>query len=91
MQTMPPQLATYIHALRDWRGLFIRVGPDYHGHYPNAPNTSESLIVKKEISLAEAVFEGSGISVTEESKRYLGAAIGPEAFKEALICMSEKK
>lgn len=58
------------------------MGPEY-GYYPNAPKTS--LIVKEIFPQAETVFEGSGVSVTKEGKRHLGAAIGTEAFKEAYV------
>ena len=72
-----------IRALRDWWDLLTQLGPDY-GYYPNAPKTW--LIVKEEIlPLAETVFEGSGVSITKEGKRHLGAAIGTEAFREAYV------
>ena len=72
-----------IHALRHWWDHLVQLGPEY-GYYPNAPKTC--LIVKEEIlPLAETVFEGSGVSITKEGKRHLGAAIGTEAFKEAYV------
>ena len=42
------------------------------------------LIVKEEI-LPLVETEGSGVSVTKEGKRHLGAAIGTQAFKEAYV------
>ena len=35
--------------------------------------------------MAKKVFQGTGISVTEEGKRHLGAAIGTQAFVESYI------
>ena len=51
----------------------MKIGPDY-GYQPNAAKT---CIIVKEEYLAQAVtlFEGTGISITQEGKRYLGAAI----------------
>ena len=34
---------------------------------------------------AQAIFQGSGVSITKEGKRHLGAAIGAENFKEQYI------
>ena len=60
----------------------MKIGPDY-GYQPNAAKT---CIVKEEY-LAQAVtlFEGTGISITQEGKRYLGAAIGTESFVKKYV------
>ena len=72
-----------LHALRRWWDHLVQIGPDY-GYYPNAPKTW--LIVKEEaLSLDQIVFEGSGVSITKEGKRHLGAAIGTESFKIAFV------
>ena len=72
-----------LHALRRWWDHLIRIGPEY-GYYPNAPKTW--LIVKEESYVqAQAVFRGSGVSITKEGKRHLGAAIGNDAFKEKYV------
>ena len=72
-----------LHALRRWWDHLIRIGPEY-GYYPNATKTW--LIVKEESYVqAQAVFRGSGVSITKEGKRHLGAAIGNDAFKEEYV------
>ena len=61
----------------------MKIGPDY-GYQPNAAKT---CIIVKEEYLAQAVtlFEGTGISITQEGKRYLGAAIGTESFVKKYV------
>ena len=72
-----------IYVLRHWWDNLVQIGPDYRYH-PNAPKTW--LIVKEEIfPLAQTTFEGTGVSITMEGKRHLGAAIGTEAFKEVYV------
>ena len=52
--------------------------------YPNSPKTW--LIVKEESYVqAQAIFRDSGVSITKEGKRYLGAAIGNDVFKEEYV------
>ena len=41
-----------------------------------------------QLSEAHALFQGSGIPITSEGKRYLGAAIGSESFVHSYV--SEK-
>ena len=37
------------------------------------------------MDMAREIFQGTGISVTEEEKRHLGAAIGTQAFAERYV------
>ena len=72
-----------LQALRRWWDHLTIIGPEY-GYYPNASKTW--LIVKEKCyNEAQAVFQGSGVSITKEGKRHLGAAIGAENFKEEYI------
>ena len=66
--------------LKAWWDQLIQLGPDY-GYYPNA---SKSWLVVKEdhLTAAEAIFSDSGISITNEGRRYLGGAIGTRSFVE---------
>jgi hypothetical protein len=50
--------------------------------------SSQTFLVVKEakIVMAKEVFQETGISVTEEGKRHLGAAIGTPAFVECYKC-----
>ena len=73
--------------LRRWWDLIVEKGPAY-GYYPNPTKTC--LVAKEEnIEMAKKVFQGTGISVTEEGKRHLGAAIGTQAFVESYIYRAE--
>ena len=63
-------------ALQRWWDNLVQIGPEY-GYYPNAHKTW--LIVKEEsFSQAISIFQGSGVSIMKEGRRYLGAAIGTE-------------
>ena len=52
--------------LRKWWDLSVERGPAY-GYYPNPAKTC--LVVKEECTeMAKEVFQGTGISITEEGK-----------------------
>ena len=59
------------------------MGPDY-GYYPNA---SKTWLVVKEGKEPEAatVFEETGVSISIDGKRHLGAAIGRQAFVDNYV------
>ena len=70
-----------IKELRRWWDLLVRIGPNY-GYYPNASKTW--LIVKPDSLLwAQTAFKESGVSITSEGRKHLGAAIGTEAFRRS--------
>ena len=72
-----------LHALRRWWDRLIEIGPEY-GYFPNASKTW--LIVKEEsLSHAQDVFCGSGVQITNEGNRHLGAAIGSNSFREKYV------
>ena len=69
--------------LHDWWCKLKDLGFMY-GYFPNAAKTS--LIVKPErLDEAKQQFAGTGVSITVEGKRHLGAALGSRAFTEAYI------
>ena len=69
--------------LRRWWDRLVERGPAY-GYHPNPAKTC--LVVKEEkVEMATEVFQGTGISVTEEGKRHLGAAIGTQPFVEGYV------
>ena len=69
--------------LRRWWDRIAKKGPAY-GYYPNPSKTC--LVVKEESAkMAKEVFQGTGISFTEEGKRHLGAALGTQGFVESYI------
>ena len=69
--------------LRSWWDQLIDFGPTY-GYHPNASKTW--LIVKEEkFEEATTAFEGTGVSITQEGKRHLGAALGTIKFIESYV------
>ena len=72
-----------LNHLKAWWDRISAVGPDY-GYHPNA---SKTWLIVKEASLEEAtaVFQGTGVSITAEGKRHLGAAIGTSSFVENYV------
>ena len=72
-----------LSAIRQWWDHLVQICPEY-GYYPNAPKTW--LIVKEEsFSQAIQVFQDSGVSITKEGKRHLGAAVGTNSFKTTYV------
>ena len=69
--------------LRSWWDQLVDFGPTY-GYHPNASKTW--LIVKEEkFEEATTAFEGTGVSITQEGKRHLGAALGTIKFIESYV------
>ena len=69
--------------LRSWWDQLVDFGPTY-GYHPNASKTW--LIVKEEkFEEATTTFEGTGVSITQEGKRHLGAALGTIKFIESYV------
>ena len=72
-----------LRGLHDWWCKLNDLGFMY-GYFPNAAKTW--LIVKPErLDEAKQQFAGTGVSITVEGKRHLGAALGSRAFTEAYI------
>ena len=69
--------------LRDWWDQLRLFGPDY-GYFPNASKTW--LIVKDDkLEAATAIYQDTGISITTQGKRHLGAALGTRTFVEEYV------
>ena len=71
----PPLAKILVNTYRDDVQLFI------DGHLLSQEGTTQG----ENIEMAKKVFQGTGISVTEEGKIHLGAAIGTQAFVESYI------
>ena len=72
-----------IHELRQWWDLLVGIGPDY-GYHPNAAKTW--LIAKQDtLFWSQTAFKKSGVSITSEGRKHLGAAIGTEAFRRSYV------
>ena len=76
-----------LEEIKRWWDKLCEIGPTY-GYFPKASKTI--LILKDETLLHEAksLFEHSGLQITCEGQRHLGAAIGSDDFREKYV--SEK-
>ena len=69
--------------INDWWQHLVRIGPNFGYH---ANGSKSWLIVKEEhIEQATHLFEGTGIQITKEGQRHLGAALGTQTFIEKYI------
>ena len=69
--------------LKEWWEHIVQLGPKY-GYHPNATKTW--LIVKEgHLEEARTIFEGTGVAITAEGKRHLGAVIGTPTFVESYV------
>ena len=72
-----------IKRLREWWDLLEEIGPLY-GYFPNSSKTH--IITKpKHAESAREVFQGTGITITAEGRRYLGGALGSTSFLQQFI------
>ena len=75
--------AGLLQHLREWWDCLLDIGPGL-GYFPNAKKTW--LVVKPQhLDEAVRIFKDTGVQVTKEGQRYLGAAIGTNAFKEDFV------
>ena len=69
--------------MKDWWDELEGTGPDF-GYYANA--TKFWLIVKEErYEQAVNAFGNSGVKITKDSQRHLGAALGAQTFVEVYV------
>ena len=69
--------------LQEWWDRLQSTGPLF-GYHPNPSKTW--LVVKPEhCSAAEAQFEGTGVNITTQGQRYLGAAVGSRPFVKEFV------
>ena len=72
-----------LEGLRKLWSFIEEYGPGY-GYYQQAEKTW--IIVKEEYrNKAEKIFAGTGIKITNDGKKHLGAAIGSETFRNEYI------
>ena len=67
----------------EWWHQLSDLGPKY-GYYPN-PKKSWLIVKKGKEGKAKELFKDSGIQITSEGQRHLGAAIGSQTFKDKYI------
>ena len=69
--------------LRGWWDQLVSCGEDY-GYSANASKTW--LVVKPEhLAQANEIFADSGVQITSEGRRHLGAALGTKSFTDAFV------
>ena len=69
--------------LRRWWNKLLSIGPLFD-YYPNPCKTW--LLVKPEHhQTAEECFRGTGVNITTEGLRHLGAVLGSDSFVEAFV------
>ena len=72
-----------LDGLRQWWDRLMICGPGY-GYYPRADKSW--LVVKDEHrEEAERIFSGSGVRITTEGHRYLGAPLGTRDFMDTFV------
>ena len=73
----------HIQELKRWWDSLETMGPDFGYHV----NAAKSWLTAKGESLAQAkdIFGQSGVQITEEGQRHLGAALGTPSFTEAYV------
>ena len=69
--------------LKKWWELVMEHGPKL-GYFPN-PRKSVIIVKPEKLEQAEELLRGSGIRVTKDGERHLGAVVGSETFKEDYI------
>jgi hypothetical protein len=60
-----------------------RFSPAY-GYFPK-PSKTKLIVKNHQLFNAEKIFAGSGVEITTEGERHLGAVVGSNAFKSAYI------
>ena len=75
--------------LKAWWDALVKEGPRY-GYFPKAEKT---WLITSEDKLEEAkkVFDGSGVQITAEGMRHLGAVIGSKKFRDTYITKKTQK
>ena len=70
-------------ALKSWWNAVVYFGP-FIGYY--AKSSKSWLLVKtKYLDAAKLIFANSGLNITSEGRKHLGASIGSEAFKTQFV------
>ena len=79
-----------LREVKKWWDTLIVLGPKY-GYYPKP---SKTVLIVKDPSmeqLANDLFAGTGVQITLQGQRHLGASIGSEDFKDLYISMKVEK
>ncbi len=72
-----------VEKLKRWWDKLEMIGPQY-GYFPNGSKTF--VVCKPEaVGIAGTMFQGTGISISAEGRKYLGGVIGTSSFQKQLI------
>jgi len=75
--------------LKQWWSSISTIGPLF-GYHPNAAKTC--LVVRNEQEeAAKEIFDGTGINITTEGKKHLGAPLGSPSFVEDFVTCKVKE
>ena len=72
-----------IDELKVWWDLVINFGP-YIGYHAK-PSKSWLIVKSEHLNYAKEVFKGTGLQITTEGQRHLGAVVGSELFKQEYV------
>ena len=72
-----------LRSLRRWWDKLCEIGPKFGYH----PNPGKTWIITRDdlLPLAKEIFNGTGVKITSEGQRHLGAAIGKASFKTSFM------
>ena len=70
--------------IRAWSVHLVEVGPNY-GYEPNALIKTWLMVKESKLEEAKTTFEGTGINITLDGKRYLGVALGTRSFVTSYV------
>ena len=72
-----------LHQLHTWWCKLHNIGPTF-GYYAN-PNKTWLIVKDKYLPIAKELFSDTGVNITTEGKRHLGAALGAEPFVSTYV------
>ena len=67
--------------IHKWLGMIVFLGPGYFAN----PSKTWLIVKPKHLPEANQVFHDSGINITTEGKRHLGAAPGGKSFVDLYV------
>ena len=70
-------------SLRHWWTKVLELGPTIG--YTAKPSKSWLIVKEGVYEKAVKIFEGSGLNITTEGRRHIGAVIGTNAFKDSFV------
>ena len=65
--------------LKAWWDHIVNHGPDY-GYHPNGPSKTWLVVKENKLEEASKIFKDTGVAITVQGRKHLGAAIGKVLF-----------